>query len=616
MPAAPPRSRPAGAARNSPSRRPAPPRRPAARTGDLARRMKIGRILLVVALALSGLKLVAVQTVQSAELTANSAKQRTSKITIAAERGSILDRAGNPLAFSTEARALVTNPRLISSIKGDGAAAYKADMAAAVAQRTGGDRNALLASLNSDRGYVVLAPLADPDVARAIREQFPEIAEEKRESRQYPGGTLAANVIGAASWNSTDQKLSGLIGLESSQDNLLAGADGMRIVDTAEGSSTVIPGSTRAERPATPGSDVQLTLDSDLQYSVQRQLGDYVTRTGAKGGSAVVLDAATGEVLALANGATFDPANLAGADNKLLGNAAVSNPFEPGSVNKVVTMAAALEYGLANPEDVLAVPGSIKVADRTVNDAWKHGVENYTLTGVLAKSSNVGTIMMAQKVGEDRFADMLTRFGLGQRTGVGLPGESAGRVPARESWSGSTFGNLPIGQGLSMTVLQMAGMYQAVANDGVRIPPRIISATIGPDGARTPSPAPEPVRVVSPETAQKLRTMLTAVTQDARGQRGTGPAAAVPGYQVGGKTGTAQQVDPSCGCYASSTYWITFAGMLPAQDPRYVIGIMLDAPQGGTSAAPLFHDIASYLAQREQIPVSTQPAPVQTLVAP
>ncbi|MHA6795326.1 peptidoglycan D,D-transpeptidase FtsI family protein [Pseudonocardia bannensis] len=615
MPAAPPRSRPAGAARNSPSRRPVP-RRPGARTGDLARRMKIGRIVLVVALALSGLKLVAVQTVQSAELTANSAKQRTSKIVIAAERGSILDRAGNPLAFSTEARALVTNPRLINSVKREGAAAYKADMAAAVAERTGADRNALLASLNSDRGYVVLAPLADPDVARAIRERFPEIAEEKRESRQYPGGTLAANVIGAASWNSTDQKLSGLIGLESSQDNVLAGTDGMQIVDTAEGSSTVIPGSIRAERPATPGSDVQLTLDSDLQYSVQRQLGDYVTRTGAKGGSAVVLDAATGEVLALANGATFDPSNLAGADNKLLGNAAVSNPFEPGSVNKIVTMAAALEYGLANPEDVLAVPGSIKVADRTVNDAWKHGVENYTLTGVLAKSSNVGTIMMAQKVGEDRFADMLTRFGLGQRTGVGLPGESAGRVPARESWSGSTFGNLPIGQGLSMTVLQMAGMYQAVANDGVRIPPRIVSATIGPDGARTPSPAPEPVRVISPETAQKLRTMLTAVTQDARGQRGTGPAAAVPGYQVSGKTGTAQQVDPSCGCYAKSTYWITFAGMLPAQDPRYVIGIMLDAPQGGTSAAPLFHDIASYLAQREQIPVSTEPPLVQTLVAP
>jgi cell division protein FtsI (penicillin-binding protein 3) len=265
---------------------------------------------------------------------------------------------------------------------------------------------------------------------------------------------------------------------------------------------------------------------------------------------------------------------------------------------------------------VFAVPGSIKVADRTVNDAWNHGTEDYTLTGILAKSSNVGTIMAAREVGEDRFADMLARFGLGKRTGVGLPGESPGRVPARESWSGSTFGNLPIGQGLSVTALQMAGMYQAVANDGVRIPPRIVEASIGPDGVRTPAAAPEPVRVVSPETARALRTMLTAVTQDGgtADSRGTGHAAAIPGYEVAGKTGTAQQIDPTCGCYSASTYWITFAGMLPAQDPRYVVAIMLDAPQGGTSAAPLFHDIGSYLAQREKLPVNPDPEQAQTLV--
>jgi cell division protein FtsI (penicillin-binding protein 3) len=229
----------------------------------------------------------------------------------------------------------------------------------------------------------------------------------------------------------------------------------------------------------------------------------------------------------------------------------------------------------------------------------------------------VGTILAAREVGEDRFADMLARFGLGKRTGVGLPGESPGRVPSRETWSGSTFGNLPIGQGLSVTALQMAGMYQAVANDGLRIPPRIVEATVGPDGVRTPTPAPEPVRVVSPETARAVRTMLSAVTQGGGGhaeQRGTGFTAAIPGYQVAGKTGTAQQVDPKCGCYASSTYWITFAGMLPAQDPRYVVAIMLDAPQGGTSAAPLMHDIGSYLAQREKLPVSTEPNPEQTLV--
>ncbi|MGH3613477.1 MAG: peptidoglycan D,D-transpeptidase FtsI family protein [Pseudonocardia sp.] len=621
MPAAPPRFRSAGAARTSPSTRWSSggqpgSARPAARgAAGYADRLRLGRIVLVVVLAAAALKLVAVQTVQAGELTEGSSRQRTTEITTAAERGSILDRAGAPLAFSVDARALVTNPRLITATLGDDAPAYAAEMATVVALATGQDRTELLGLLTSDRGYVVLAKLVDPDVARGLRERFPEIAEEKRESRHYPGGSLGANVVGAASWNAMEQKLSGLIGLESSQDDLLAGSDGLRVVDTAEGSSAVIPGSTRFERPAVPGSDLQLTLDSDLQYTVEELLAGEIARTAASGGSAVVLDAATAEVLAMANGATFDPRDLAVADAAQLGNPAISSPFEPGSVNKIVTMAAALEYGLATPTEVLAVPGDIRVADRTVSDAWVHGLENYTLTGVLAKSSNVGTIMTAQRVGEDRFAEMLARFGLGVTTGVGLPGESGGKVPPRESWSGSTFGNLPIGQGLSMTVLQMAGMFQAVANDGVRIPPRVISATVGPDGARTPAAAPEPVRVVSPETAATLRTMLTAVTQDVRGQRGTGPQAAVPGYLVAGKTGTAQQVDPTCGCYSSSTYWITFAGMLPAHDPRYVIGIMLDAPGGAASAAPLFHDIATYLAQRERLPVSADEPPVQVLVA-
>jgi cell division protein FtsI (penicillin-binding protein 3) len=617
MPAAPPRTRPAGAARSSPSApRPARGGRPAARAVDPRRRLRVGQLVLVAALLLATIKLVVVQGPQADTLQAGSARQRTSEITLPAERGAVLDRSGAPLAFSVDARALVTNPRLIAATRGAGTAAYVSEMAAAVAQATGADANVLRGMLESDKGYVVLVPLVDPDVARTVRERFPEIAEEQRESRQYPGGALAANVVGVASWNSTDRKLTGLMGLESSQDNLLAGQAGLRVVDTAEGSSAVIPGSTRFERPATPGSDLQLTLDSDVQYTVQRQLAEYAATRGAKGGSAVVLDARTAEVLAVANARTFDPRDVARADESMLGNPAVSSPYEPGSVNKVVAMAAALEYGTATPDRVFAVPGSIRVADRTVNDAWNHGTEDYTLTGILAKSSNVGTIMAAREVGEDRFAEMLARFGLGKRTGVGLPGESPGRVPARESWSGSTFGNLPIGQGLSVTALQMAGMYQAVANDGVRIPPRIVEATIGPDGVRTPAPPPEQVRVVSPETARALRTMLAAVTQDGgtADSRGTGSPAAIPGYQVAGKTGTAQQIDPACGCYSASTYWITFAGMLPAQDPRYVVAIMLDAPQGGTSAAPLFHDIGSYLAQREKLPVSPDPAPVQTLV--
>ena len=613
MAVAPPRSR--GTSRPVQGVRRPPPRRPSSRTGVAGRRFKVGRLVLILLLLASAMQLLIIQTVRSGELTASAEKQRIMKITIAAERGSILDRDGTPLAFSTESRALVTNPRLIASTKGAQAGAYKVEMARAVAQATGGDANAIQAQLDADRGYVVLTTSADPGVARSLEERFPEIAEEKREARQYPAGTLAANIIGAATWGADARKLVGRVGLESSGDNVLSGTDGFQVVDTAEGSDTVIPGSTRAQQAAVPGSDVELTIDSDLQYVVQQKVQEYVARTGAKSGSAVVLDSKTGQVLAMANGTTFDPRALGAADPATLGNAAVSTPFEPGSVNKIVTMAGALEFGLAKPDDVLDVPGSIQVADRTVHDAWAHGLDHYTLTGVLAKSSNVGTIMTAEKLGEDRFSEMLQRFGIGQRTNVGLPGESAGSVPPRSAWSGSTFGNLPIGQGLSMTVLQMAGMYQAVANGGVRVPPRIVAATIAPDGTRTQTPQPEGVRVVSPETAAQLRTMLTAVTQKAPGQIGTGYTAQVPGYQVAGKTGTAQQVDPSCGCYASSTYWITFAGMMPAQDPRFVVGIMLDAPKGGTSAAPLFHDIASYIGQTEHIPVG-DPAPIQTLVAP
>ncbi|MGQ0575758.1 MAG: peptidoglycan D,D-transpeptidase FtsI family protein [Pseudonocardia sp.] len=581
----------------------------------MAVRLRVGRLLLAVLLALATLKLVVVQSVQAGELSAGSARQRTTEISLPAARGAILDRAGAPLAFSVDARAIVTNPRLIASTKGPAAAAYAAEMAAAVALATGQNQADLLASLTADRGYVVLAKLVDPDVARALRERFPEIAQEQRESRQYPGGELASSVVGMASWNADAQQLSGLVGLESSQDGLLAGSDGVRVVDTAEDGDTVIPGSTRYERAAVPGSDLQLTVDADLQFTVQRLLSKEMARIRPKGASVVVLDAATAEVLAMANGTTFDPRDPASVTADQLGNPAVTTPFEPGSVNKIVTMAGALEYGVARPDEVLQVPGSIKVADRTINDAWEHGVEPYTLTGVLAKSSNVGTIMVAQRLGEDRFAELLARFGLGSRTEVGLPGESAGRVPARSAWSGSTFGNLPIGQGLSVTALQMAGMFQAVANDGVRVPPRIVAATIEPGGVRTPAPRPDPVRVVSARAAAELRTMLTAVTQDTDGQEGTAPDAAVTGYQIAGKTGTAQQVDPGCGCYVKGRYWITFAGMLPADDPRYVIAVMLDAPPGAEKAAPLFHDVAAYMAQRERLPVLTEQPPPQTLVA-
>jgi cell division protein FtsI (penicillin-binding protein 3) len=572
-------------------------------------------MIMVGLLVVAGLKLVTVQTLQAGQLREDGDRQRVTRLPLPAERGSILDRNGTQMAFSVQAKALVANPYLISRDQGPKAVARKTEIALGIARLTGADPDQLYAALNTTKHYVVLLPLVEPSVARSVTDQFKEIGEEGRESRQYPGGPLAANVLGAASWNMDQHKLHGIVGLEAAEEKLLAGTDGFRVVDTAEGGSTVIPGSERAEKAAVPGSNLQLTLDSDLQYTVQQQLSGYVTLHGAGGGSAVVLDAQTGQVRALANNATFDPRDMAAVTAHQLGNAAVTTPFEPGSVNKIITMAAALDSGMDDPMTAKDVPDSIKVADRTIHDAWEHPTQKFTLTGILARSSNVGTLMTAQQLGPDRFWDMLQKMGLGRRTDVGLPGESPGRVPPRATWSGSTFGNLPIGQGLSMTVLQLAGMYQSVANDGLRVPPRIVQATVDPDGTRHATPAPTPVRVVSPEVAQKLRQMLTAVTQNGKGtERGTGVDAALAGYQVAGKTGTAQQVDPACGCYSSNKYWITFAGMFPAQSPRYVVAIMLDAPTHGQNAAGLFHEIASTLAQRDRIPADPAPPPMVPLV--
>ena len=254
--------------------------------------------------------------------------------------------------------------------------------------------------------------------------------------------------------------------------------------------------------------------------------------------------------------------------------------------------------------------GSIRMEGVTVSDAWQHGPEAYTTAGIFGKSSNVGTLMLAQRVGKPAFSEYLDKFGLGQRTGIALAGESEGLVPDLQNWQGGTFANLPIGQGLSMTTLQMAGIYQTIANDGVRVPPRIVAETIGPDGQSTKVERPEGERVVSEQTARTVRDMFRGVTQSG----GTGPQAAVAGYQISGKTGTAQQIDPGCSCYSNSRYWITFSGILPADDPRYVIAIMLDAPSRGVlgaSAAPLFHDIASWLINRDNIPPS---APAEDVV--
>jgi len=592
-------------------------------------RYRVGNVVIFLALIVVAAQLFNLQVPQAAGLRAQAAGQLKVTDIEKAVRGSVTDRNNSKLAFTTEARALTFQPtkirKQLAEAKQKSPTAPDPDQRLMeIAKDISGKLNnspdyaGVLKKLRSNETFVYLARAVDPGIAAAISKKFPEVGAERQDIRQYPGGSLAANVVGGIDWDGH-----GLMGLEESMDSVLAGTDGSVTYDRGS-DGVVIPGSYRNRHDAVNGATVELTIDSDIQFYAQQQVQLARDASGARNVSAVVLDAKTGQVLAMANDDTFDPSQDIGRQaDKQIGNLPVTSPFEPGSVNKIVTAASVIEFGLSNPDEVLSVPGSIDMGGVNIRDAWGHGVMPYTTTGVFGKSSNVGTLMLAQRIGPERYYEMLGKFGLGQRTGVGLPGESAGIVPSIDQWSGSTFSNLPIGQGLSMTLLQMTGMYQAIANDGLRIPPRIVKATIAADGTRTEESEPNGIRVVSSETARTVRNMLRAVVQrDPMGtQQGTAPAAAVAGYQVAGKTGTAQQINPGCGCYYDDVYWITFAGMAPVEDPRYVIGIMMDAPlrnadgTPGHSAAPLFHNLAGWLLQRENVPLSPDPGPPLTLEA-
>ncbi|MGA9871887.1 MAG: penicillin-binding protein 2 [Rhodococcus sp. (in: high G+C Gram-positive bacteria)] len=614
----------------APGRRPTPSRANSRfDASSFVFRSGFGRVVMFGVLAVVALQLVWIMGINGPRLSAEAASQRTTTLVDPATRGAIMDRDGKPIAFTMEAKALTFQPvrvrRELDEARAKDSTKPATDdrlaaIAAGIHDELGDIANEkdLLAKLKSNDTFTYLVRGVDATVATRISEEFEEVGLERQDIREYPGGSLAANMVGATGWDGH-----GLLGLEDALDSTLAGTDGSQTYDRGS-DGAVIPGSWRDRQTAVNGSDVELTIDADLQYYVQQQVQLAKDLSGAKNASAFVQDAKTGEVLAMSNDNTFNPGIGVGNNerDKEMGNLPVSTPFEPGSVNKIITAAAAIEYGLTTPDEVLQVPGNIFMSGVSVKDAWEHGVAPYTSTGVFGKSSNVGTLMLAQRVGEDRFADMLSRFGLGQRTDVGLPGESAGSVPSRDQWSGGTFANLPIGQGLSMTLMQMTAMYQAIANDGMRIPPRIVKATVDPSGNKTEAERPEGIYVVSPQTASTVRDMFRSVTQDDNGnQRGTGVAAGVSGYQISGKTGTAQQVDPECGCYSNSNYWITFAGIAPADNPRYVIGIMLDAPSrsadgsGGQSAAPLFHNIASWMLQRDAVPLSKDPGPKLVLQA-
>jgi cell division protein FtsI (penicillin-binding protein 3) len=332
--------------------------------------------------------------------------------------------------------------------------------------------------------------------------------------------------------------------------------------------------------------------------------------------SAVVLDVKTGEVVSMGSCPGYDPGDYSSTDPDLLGNPIISSVFEPGSVMKAVTLSAALEEGVAEPDTVLTVNGHIEAGDRVVTDAHDHEPKDWTVTGILAKSSNVGTIMLAREVGDEKLEHYLRAFGLGSTTGIELPGESAGILEDSDDWSGVRAANVAIGQGVSVTTLQMASIYQAIANDGVRVEPRIVGSVTRPDGRVSETPSPEGTRVISRATAEKMAYMLEAVV----GPGGTAPLGEIEGFRVAGKTGTAQRANPECGCYDGGGYVTTFVGFAPADDPQYVVAVDLERPtsdaEGGQVAAPVFADILRYALTADGIVPSGTPRPDFVLEAP
>jgi cell division protein FtsI (penicillin-binding protein 3) len=353
------------------------------------------------------------------------------------------------------------------------------------------------------------------------------------------------------------------------------------------------------------GSAVRLTLDRDIQWDAQKAIAEQVARTQADGGTIVVMNR-TGDILAMADAPQFDPNDVGAADPRVLGNRSTGAVYEPGSVNKVITMAAALDRNLINASTPVTVPPTLERGGKTFHDAEPHGTEHLTAAGVLARSSNIGTVLISEQVGTAKLDQTMRAFGLGARTALNFPGESAGLLP-KLPWSPTQSATIPFGQGTSATALQMASVYATIANGGVRVAPRLVDAVIAPDGTEQPTPRPPGQRVISERTAQTLTQMLEAVATD----EGTAPAAEVPGYRVAGKTGTADRVDPACSCYRGKV--ASFIGFAPADDPQVIVEVVLDNPRqgyfGGEVAAPVFQRVMTFaLASLGVPPPGTQPA--------
>jgi cell division protein FtsI (penicillin-binding protein 3) len=582
---------PAGPVRRTTAARGARP--PVRRTRrDPVRRLRAVLVLFAfLLLAVIG-RLAQLQVLDQDRLASLGAEQRTRAVEVAADRGSVLDRSGNDLAISLPQQTVWTDPSLVED---PGA------VAAELAPVLGIPVEEVLADLTTPGRFADIAHQVDDDTARAVADlELPGVYLRDEPARFHPGGDLLRSVLGSTNVDNT-----GRSGLEAQYDDLLSGEPGERVFERDPNGRT-IPGSEHVVEGARAGDDLVLTIDRGMQYAAESALAAQIARMGADGGTVIVTVPGTGEVLAMAN---LTVPEGGGPPVPSSNNLALTTVFEPGSVNKVITLAAALEEGIVSPTSVLQVPDHLQVSDHRFTDHDPHPTSNWTPTDILATSSNIGTIMMGQELGPERIDGYLRRFGFGSRTALGFPNESPGLMLPVDDWSGTSIGSIPIGQGIAVTAMQMLAAYNVIANDGVYVEPRLVQGTIDADGHRTDAPAPATERVVSETTADAVRDMMVAVVD-----AGTGREAAIDGYSVAGKTGTARKPQAN-GTYEDGAgnyhYVTTFAGFVPAQDPQLSIIVVIDEPSASTYAsavsAPVFAELAQYALRQFRIPPPAEP---------
>ena len=561
------------------------------------------RITALIAIFLVGIvglviRLIDVQAINASDYTVRAENELYRVNTLLAPRGEITDINGVPFARSVSAINIVVDQTMIENPE------RAAQIAAPILKMSVND---VLSKIVGDKRWYLVARNATPAQWNALKDAFAKYNDslgrtefnkrivgffsERNYTREYPSGSLIASLVGFV-----NQEGIGAAGIESSLNSTLAGTNGKYVY--ANGYAAQIPGTQQQIVQAKAGNTIRLTIDRDIQYVAQSAISKAVRNSNAASGTVIVMDPKTGEILAHATAPTFDPNKPVKLSD--VHNASVQEVYEPGSTGKVMTLAAAIEEKLVSATTVFEVPYVLRTKYATFHDHERHPLQHLTTAGILAVSSNTGTIKIGSMLSDQKLYDYLRAFGVGSSTNSGLPGESAGLINAPSNWSGTTKPTMSFGQGYSLTAMQATSIFATIANDGVRVEPTVIAGTSDAQGHYTPAKSRKGSRVISPETAKTMRLMMESVVS----ANGTAPSAAIPGYRIAGKTGTAQRVVN--GRY--SGYTASFIGFAPADKPRYVISVTIQAPQGmhwgGVLGGPVFKDVMSYVLEAKHIPPS------------